>query len=116
MSKIFARLTFTILPLVWLTVVGPSVFDLSVSGRPPAASEGVGPPRLKTKTKCRNRRKQPDDDIEDVMLRDGVIYFVKATFIVFVTVATLATVSPTSPPSPSARSSASQAPFPPPRR
>jgi len=31
----------------------PSVFDLwplGVCGRPPAASEGVGPPRLKTKT------------------------------------------------------------------
>ena len=28
----------------------PSVFDLWVSGRPPAASEGVGPPSLKTKT------------------------------------------------------------------
>ena len=115
----------------------PSVFDLWVSGRPPAASEGVGPPRLKTKTKCRTdknslreRRCAPptlvrrvvsdphdhgiqkngkvdnsrmgtnprsagfeprasifrgacaapsgkDDDIEDVMLRDGVIHFVK---------------------------------------
>ena len=31
----------------------PSFFDFWVSGRPPAASEGVGPPRLKTKTKCR---------------------------------------------------------------
>ena len=30
----------------------PSFFDFWVSGRPPAASEGVGPPRLKTKTKC----------------------------------------------------------------
>ena len=29
---------------------GPSRFDFSVSGRPPAASEGVGPPSLKTKT------------------------------------------------------------------
>ena len=30
--------------------VGPSGVDFSVSGRPPAASEGVGPPSLKTKT------------------------------------------------------------------
>ena len=33
--------------------------SLAVSGRPLAASEGVGPPRLKTKTKCRNSQKQP---------------------------------------------------------
>ena len=33
-----------------MVVLGPSRFDLSVCGRPPAASEGVGPPSLKTKT------------------------------------------------------------------
>ena len=31
-------------------ITRPSRFDLSVSGRPPAASEGGGPPNLKTKT------------------------------------------------------------------
>ena len=35
---------------------GPSVFDLSVSGRPPAASEGVGPPSLKTKTNSKTAK------------------------------------------------------------
>ena len=34
----------------------PSVFDLWVSGRPPAASEGVGPPRLKTKTSSKTAK------------------------------------------------------------
>ena len=34
----------------------PSRFDLSVSGRPPAASEGVGPPRLKTKTSSKTAK------------------------------------------------------------
>ena len=36
--------------------VGPSVFDLWVCGRPPAASEGVGPPRLKTKTSSKTAK------------------------------------------------------------
>ena len=39
-----------------LYTVGPSVFDLSVSGRPPAASEGVGPPSLKTKTNSKTAK------------------------------------------------------------
>ena len=39
--------------------VGPSVFDLWVCGRPPAASEGVGPPRLKTKTSRKTAKNRP---------------------------------------------------------
>ena len=35
---------------------GPSRFDLSVSGRPPAASEGAGPPSLKTKTSSKTAK------------------------------------------------------------
>ena len=40
-------------------VAGRSVFDLSVSARPPAPLEGSGPPRQKTKTKAFSGRWQP---------------------------------------------------------
>ena len=37
-------------------IAGPSVFDLWICGRPPAASEGVGPPSLKTKTSSKTAK------------------------------------------------------------